>query len=102
MVCAILGSSLPYSGKVWQGKVCNWLVSSIWQNKIWQINRSAYRLLIVSTNLDGYSLANRCQIRQTFPLYGIVFWECATSKQKCVLGRIIHPESSLITYLVSK
>ena len=26
--------------------------------KVWQINRSANRLLIVSTNLDGFSLTN--------------------------------------------
>ena len=26
--------------------------------KVWQINRSANKLLIVSTNLDGYKLAN--------------------------------------------
>ena len=36
---------LPYSGKVWPGKV-------------WRINRSDDRLLIVSTNLVGFSLAN--------------------------------------------
>ena len=37
---------LPYSGK-------------IWQRKVWQINRSANRLLIVNTNLDGFSVANQ-------------------------------------------
>ena len=26
--------------------------------KVWQINRSANKLLIISTNLDGYSSAN--------------------------------------------
>ena len=50
---------LPYSGKVWQGKsLANWLCSSIWWKKVWQINRSANRLFIVSINLDGFSLAN--------------------------------------------
>ena len=29
--------------------------------KVWQINRSANRLLIVSTNLNGFSLVNRWQ-----------------------------------------
>ena len=29
-----------------------------WQKKVWQINGSANRLLIVSINLDGFSLAN--------------------------------------------
>ena len=49
--------------------------------KVWQTNRSTKRLLIVTTNLDGFSLAN-CwwsvkftkvppPIWQTFPPYGI-------------------------------
>ena len=38
-------SKLPYSGKVWRIDFLS----------IWQINRSANRLLIVSTNLDGFS-----------------------------------------------
>ena len=29
--------------------------------KVWQINRSANRLLMISTNLDGCSLANHVQ-----------------------------------------
>ena len=47
--------------------------------EIWLINRSANRLLIVSTNLDGFSLANherfakfaKLSPRQTFQLYDI-------------------------------
>ena len=47
--------------------------------KVWQMNRSAKGLLIVTTNLDGFSLANirqfakfaKLSTRQTFPLYGI-------------------------------
>ena len=39
--------------------LANWLISNIWQKKDWQINRSANRLLIVNTNLDGFTLANR-------------------------------------------
>ena len=47
--------SIPYSGKVWQREsLKNWLFSSLWQKKVWQTNR----LLIVSTNLDGFSLVN--------------------------------------------
>ena len=50
---------IPYSGKVWQGEtLANWLFSSIWRNKVWRINISTNRLLIVSTNLDGFRLAN--------------------------------------------
>ena len=48
--------------------------------KVWQMNRSAKRLLIVTTTLDGFSLANRRQFtkftklstHQTFPLYGTI------------------------------
>ena len=47
-----------YSGKVWQGKgLVNLLFSSIWKN-VWSINRSSKRLVIVSTNLDRFSLVN--------------------------------------------
>ena len=46
--------------------------------KILRINRSANRLLIISTNLDGFGLANHGQFakftnvspRQSFPPYG--------------------------------
>ena len=41
-----------YSGKVWQRKsLANLLFLSIWYKMFWQINRSAKRLLIVSTNI---------------------------------------------------
>ena len=38
--------------------LANSLFSSIWRKKVWRINRSANRLLIVSTNLDRFSLVN--------------------------------------------
>ena len=46
--------------------------------KVWRMNRSAKGLLIVTTNLDGFSLVNRrlftkfakLSTCQTFPLYG--------------------------------
>ena len=37
------------------------LTLSIWQKKVWKINRSANMLLIVSTSLDGFSLVNHGQ-----------------------------------------
>ena len=50
---------IPYSGKVWWGEsLANQLFSSIWRKKVWRINRSANRLLIVCTSLDGFSLDN--------------------------------------------
>ena len=50
---------LPYGRKVWQWeRLVNLLFLSLWQKKVWQINRSAKRLLIISTYLDGFSLAN--------------------------------------------
>ena len=42
---------IPYSGKVWRIDTFEHLA------KVWQINRSTNRLLIVSTNLDVFSLA---------------------------------------------
>ena len=46
--------------------------------KFWRMNRSAKGILIVTTNLNGFSLANckrfakfaKLSTHQTFPLYG--------------------------------
>ena len=71
---------IPYSGKVWRAEgLANLLFSSVWRKKVWRMNRSAKGLSMVTTNLDGFSLANRRQFakfaklspRQTLPLYGI-------------------------------
>ena len=44
---------------VWQVEcLANLLFSNVWQKKVWQMNRSAKGLLIVTTNLDGFSLVN--------------------------------------------
>ena len=52
--------------------------STVWQKKVWRMNRSAKGLSMVGINLDGFSLANRLRFTkfaklspcQTFPLYG--------------------------------
>ena len=71
--------AIPYRGKVWWAEcLANLLFSSVWQKKVWRMNRSAKGLSMVTTNLDGFSLANRRRFakfaklspRQTFPLYG--------------------------------
>ena len=36
-------------------------ITSDYSAKVWQINRSANRLFILSTNLDGFNLANHGQ-----------------------------------------
>ena len=70
---------IPYSGKVWRAEcLVNLLFSSVWRKKVWRMNRSAKGLSMVTTNLDGFSLANRRQFAkfaklspcQAFPLYG--------------------------------
>ena len=45
--------------------------TKIIMKKVWRMNRSAEMLSIVTTNLDGFSLANLPNFfpRQTFPLY---------------------------------
>ena len=63
---------------------------SIWRKKVWRINRSANRLLIVRTNLDGFNLANHGRFtkfanlrpphHQTFLLYGIELQKKLTCK----------------------
>ena len=61
---------IPLSRKVWQGKFGN--VFWAFSKKVWQINTSAKRLLIVSTYLDSFSLVNHrwfTKFAKTFPLY---------------------------------
>ena len=50
----------PYhiAGKFGRGKVLRIDSFRAFGEKVWQINRLANRLLIVSTNLDCFSLAN--------------------------------------------
>ena len=36
----------------WGESLTNWLLSNIWRKKVWRINRSTNRLLLVSTNLS--------------------------------------------------
>ena len=71
---------IPYSIKVRRGEsLADRLFLSIWQMNVWRINRSANRLSIVRTNLDGFSLVNhgwfakfaKLSPYQTFPLYSI-------------------------------
>ena len=58
----------------------NLLLLSIWQKKVWRMNGSAKGLLMITTNLDGFSLVNRRRFAkltklstcQTFLLYGIL------------------------------
>ena len=38
----VMLSDVPYSGKVWRGEcLANLLFLSVWQEKVWQMNRSA-------------------------------------------------------------
>jgi len=54
-----------YSRKVWQGKsLADLLVLNIWQKKVWQMNRFSQKAIIVTRNLDGFSLANQMMIHQ--------------------------------------
>ena len=55
----LMSTYISYHRNVWWGEsLTNWLFLSIWWKKVWQINRLTNRLLIVSTNLDGFSLVN--------------------------------------------
>ena len=87
---------VPYSGKpVWWGEcLTNLLFSSVWQKKVWRMNSSAKWLLIVTTNLDGFSLANRRRFAKfaklsthlTFPLYGIITMPNRNYTTVCILS----------------
>ena len=62
----------------YQESLVDLLFSSVWRKKVWGMNRSAKGLLIVTTNLDDFSLVNcrqftkfaKLSTRQTFLLYG--------------------------------
>ena len=59
---------IPYSGKFWQGEtLVNAPFLSIWRKKVRLMNSSANRLSIVTTNLDGFSLANHWRIGDDSP-----------------------------------
>ena len=45
-------------GKFGGGKFGELTLSEPWRKKVWRINTSVNRLLIVITNLDGFTLAN--------------------------------------------
>ena len=52
---------------------------SVWRGKVWRMDGFSHKVIIISKNLDGFSLANHGRFakfaklspRQTFPLYGI-------------------------------
>ena len=51
------------------------------------MDRFSHKAIIISKNLDGFSLANHrrfCQIRQTFLLYGTLQSVC--SQHNCVIN----------------
>ena len=66
-------------GKFGRKCLANLLFSSVWWKKVWQMNRSAKGLSMITINLDDFSLANRRRFAkfakvspcQTFPLYGM-------------------------------
>ena len=67
---------LPYSGKVWQREsLANSLVMSVWQGKVWRMHRFSHKVIIISKNLDGFSLGNYEQFAKFAKLshYTVVF-----------------------------
>ena len=52
---------------------------SVWWRKVWWMNRLSHKVIIITTGLDGFSLANHWRLtkftklspHQTFPLYVI-------------------------------
>ena len=58
------------------GKFGELILFEFWRKKVWRINRSANRLLIVSTNLDDFSLVNHGQFAKfaklsRYTVYGL-------------------------------
>ena len=55
----MLVNMILYSEKVWRGEMFGkFTFLSIWQKKVWRMNGSAKGLLMVTTDMDGFSLAN--------------------------------------------
>ena len=53
-------AEITYSGKVWQGETLeNLFLLSVWQRRVWRMNRLRHKVIIITTALDGFSLANR-------------------------------------------
>ena len=46
------------AGKFGREKLCEFALSEHLAKKVWRMNRSANRLSIVTTNLDGFGLVN--------------------------------------------
>ena len=66
---------------------------SIWEKKVWRINKSANRLLILSTNLDGAKFAKRSP-HQTLPLYGSMVHSIASvhnAKSSDITSQVHYP-----------
>ena len=66
-------------GKFGEVTLFEHLVKESLVKKVWQINRSDNRLLIVSTNFDGFSLAKHGPNSPNFPLYGTTHFTDATT-----------------------
>ena len=60
------------------GKFGKFTVMSVWRGKVWRMDRFSHKVILISKNLDGFSLANHGRFtkftklfpRQSFPLYG--------------------------------
>ena len=93
-------NDVPY----WRGEsLANWLFSSIWQKKVWRINRSANRLSIVSTKLDGFSLANHEQFAKFAKLSRYTVAEMNHINYDCLIVTILtHGDYGDVLYGTSE
>ena len=99
---------IPYTGKVWRGEEVGELTCfEHLVKKVCQINRSANRLLIISTNLDGFSLVNCGQFakfatklsRYTVLIKSNVYEQIIFKKHWFELNLKTHVKTNLITTL---
>ena len=64
----VIITCIPYSAKVWRGySLVNGLFSNIWRKKVWRINRSANRLLIVITGFIVWWITDDSPNSPNFP-----------------------------------
>ena len=68
--------------------MANLLFLSVWQKKVWRMNRSAKGSSMVGINLDGFSLANHLRFAKFAKLSHYTVYSIAAVSQLRPQGRL--------------
>ena len=110
----IFMDNVPYSAKAWWAECLGNLLFFLWRKKAWEMNRSAKGLLMVTTNLDGFSLANHRRFTKSATLSAVpaklscytvpswqALWTCLLFVTVSSLSIILHPFLTNYMFLTS-